>query len=57
VHTAEKEELELTTTYHQFAEQFEVEGFVRIATTLRALSESYKRESEREAKQNPYQFS
>jgi hypothetical protein len=51
-YTAGKEELELATTYHQFAERFEAEGFVRIATTLRALSESYKRESEREAKQN-----
>jgi hypothetical protein len=56
-YTAGKEELELATTYHQFAAQFEAEGFVRIATTLRNLSESYKRESEREAKQNPYQIS
>jgi hypothetical protein len=53
-YTAGKEELELSNTYHQFAERFEGEGFVRVATTLRALSESYKRESEREAKENPY---
>ena len=56
-YTGGKEELELSDTYHRFAEKFEIAGFVRIATTLRALSESYKRESEREAKQNPYQVS
>jgi len=53
-YTAGKEELELATTYHDFAERFEMEGFVQIATTLRRLSESYKRESEREAKEDPY---
>jgi len=53
-YTAGKEELQLATTYHDFAERFEIEGFVEIATTLRRLSESYKRESEREAKENPY---
>jgi hypothetical protein len=56
-YTAGKEELEISDTYHRFAEKFEMAGFVRIATTLRSLSESYKRESEREARQNPYQFS
>jgi hypothetical protein len=55
-YTAGKEELELANTYHDFAEKFEMEGFVRVATTLRGLSESYKRESEREAKQDPHRF-
>jgi hypothetical protein len=53
-YTAGKEELDLANTYHEFAERFDSEGFVQIATTLRRLSESYKRESEREARENPY---
>jgi len=53
--TAGKEELQIADSYHQFADRFEIEGFVQIATTLRRLSESYKRESEREAKENPYE--
>jgi hypothetical protein len=51
-YTAGKEELELANTYRQFAQRFEDGGFVRVATTLRMLSDSYRRESEREAKQN-----
>lgn len=53
-YTAGKEELQIATNYHDFAERFETAGFVQIATTLRQLSESYKREAEREAKENPY---
>jgi hypothetical protein len=53
-YTAGKEELELSNTYHEFAEEFDSQGFVQIATTLRRLSDSYKRESEREARDNPY---
>jgi hypothetical protein len=53
-YTAGKEELQIANSYHQFADRFEIEGFVQIATTLRRLSESYRRESEREAKENPY---
>jgi hypothetical protein len=48
-YTAGKEELQIANNYRQFAERFEIAGFVEIATTLRRLSESYKRESEREA--------
>lgn len=53
-YTAGKEELELAESYHKSADRFDVEGFTRIATSLRSLSESYRRESEREAKNNPY---
>jgi hypothetical protein len=52
-YTAGKEELQIANRYHDFAERFELASFVQIATTLRRLSESYKRESEREAKENP----
>lgn len=52
-YTADKGELELANTYHEFAEKFDSEGFVQIATTLRRLSDTYKRESEREARGNP----
>jgi hypothetical protein len=53
-YTAGKEELDLAKTYHEFAEKFDSEGFVQLATALRKLSDSYKRESEREARENPY---
>lgn len=53
-YTAGREELQIANRYHDFAERFELEGFVQVATTLRRLSESYKRESEREAKESPH---
>jgi hypothetical protein len=49
-----KEEMELATTFHDYAEKFEHAGFINIAATLRSLSESYKRQAEQEAKRNPY---
>jgi hypothetical protein len=53
-YTAGKEELELANTYAEFASKFDLAGFVRVAAALRSLAETYKRESEREAKENPY---
>jgi hypothetical protein len=53
-YTAGKEELEIANKYYEFAERFELAGFIQIAATLRRLSESYKRESEHESRENPY---
>jgi len=53
-YTAGKEELQLATTYAEFATKFDLAGAVRVAAALRSLAETYKRESEREAKSNPY---
>ena len=52
-YSAGKEEMELATRFHDYAEKFEQAGFINIAATLRGLSESYKREAEYEAKHNP----
>ena len=52
--TAGKEELELANTYDSFAEKYETQGYIRIATTLRGLADSYKRQAEQEAKRDPF---
>jgi hypothetical protein len=42
-----KPELELAEQYRQKAEQVENAGYQRFAVTLRSLSESYERETQR----------
>jgi hypothetical protein len=53
-YTHGQEELKLANTYSEFAIKFDLAGFVQIAAALRGIAEGYKRESEREAKTNPY---
>lgn len=53
-YTAGREELKLAATYNEFAGKFDLAGFVQIAAALRSLADSYKRDAEREARNNPY---
>ncbi len=48
-------ELGIAATYRSQAEAVEAAGFHRLATTLRELAESYKRDAERESKRDPYE--
>jgi hypothetical protein len=52
--TAGEEELELASKYSERAEQVELAGFPRLATTLRNLAETYTLEAEREASGSPF---
>lgn len=56
-YTHGQEELKFANTYAESAKKFDLAGFVQIAAVLRGLAESYKRDAEREAKNNPYETS
>lgn len=52
--TGGKEELELAKNYRSRADQYDLATFTRIATSLRALAESYERDAERDSKRDPF---
>jgi hypothetical protein len=51
-----KDERKLAETYTEFAAKFDLSGFVQIAAALRGLAEGYRRDAERETKDNPYEM-
>ncbi len=52
--TAGKEERQLAQKYRSWAEAAETRGYVRLASTLHNLAESYVRDAERESVRDPY---
>ena len=52
--TAGRAERELAESYRIKAEEVEAYGYHRLARTLRELSDSYKRDAERQASRDPF---
>jgi hypothetical protein len=53
-YTAGKEELGLANRFHRDADALESSGFHRFAKSIREIANTYERDAEREALQNPY---
>lgn len=52
--TAGREERQLAEKYRQQADEVEVHGYHRLATSLRELASQYERQAEREATRDPF---
>jgi hypothetical protein len=53
--TAGKEEMELAEKWGEKASLVDAKGFSRLGQDLRRLADSYRRDAEREAKENPFE--